>query len=117
MDRKQLEQNTCFYTERTNLYTTAQVAKLCTEREVPAGDQLIRQGETGLATDEMYIVKSGHFEVLESRHGSMMMVNQKYDGDIFGELSLMYSTPRTATVQASRYDDSRLVLFGIWTTG
>jgi len=80
-----------------------EVAKLCTEREVPAGDQLIRQGETGLATDEMYIVKSGHFEVLESRHGSMMMVNQKYDGDIFGELSLMYSTPRTATVQASRH--------------
>lgn len=72
------------------------------EREVPAGEQLIRQGETGVATDEMYVVKSGHFEVLEARHGSMMLVNQKHQGDVFGELSLMYSTPRSATVQASK---------------
>ena len=80
-----------------------QIGKAMIEREVPAGEQLIRQGETGVATDEMYAVKSGqHFEVLEARHGSMMMVNQKGPGDVFGELSLMYSTPRSATVQASQ---------------
>jgi len=79
-----------------------EIAKHCLERDVPAGEQLIRQGETGVATDELYIVKSGHFDVLENRHGSMMLVNQKHEGDIFGELSLMYSTPRTATVQSSR---------------
>jgi CRP-like cAMP-binding protein len=40
--------------------------------------------------------------VLESRHGARMLVNQKSPGDVFGELSLLYTTPRSATVQASR---------------
>eukprot|EP00238_Polyblepharides_amylifera_P013871 CAMPEP_0196600234 /NCGR_PEP_ID=MMETSP1081-20130531/95278_1 /TAXON_ID=36882 /ORGANISM="Pyramimonas amylifera, Strain CCMP720" /LENGTH=712 /DNA_ID=CAMNT_0041926057 /DNA_START=363 /DNA_END=2501 /DNA_ORIENTATION=- len=79
-----------------------ELAKNMHERDVPAGEAIIRQGDKGVATDEMYVVKSGHFEVLEARHGSMMLVNQKNEGDVFGELSLMYSTPRTATVQASR---------------
>ena len=65
-----------------------QIAKAMHEREIPEGEQLIRQGETGVATDEMYVVKSGHFEVLESRHGSTMLVNQKGPGDVFGEISL-----------------------------
>ena len=71
------------------------------EREVPSGEQLIRQGETGVATDEMYVVRSGHFEVFEERHGSNMLVNRKEVGDSFGELGLLYSTPRSATVQAT----------------
>ncbi len=33
------------------------------ERSVPAGDILIKQGDTGLAATELYVVKSGKFEV------------------------------------------------------
>ena len=32
-------------------------------RSVPFGEQLIREGDTGVATDELYVVASGHFEV------------------------------------------------------
>lgn len=33
------------------------------ERTVPAGDILIKEGDTGLAACELYVVKSGKFEV------------------------------------------------------
>lgn len=33
------------------------------ERTVPAGEILIKEGDTGLAASELYVVKSGKFEV------------------------------------------------------
>ena len=47
------------------------------------------------------MVKSGEFEVLERRQGINMRVNRKTRGDCFGEVSLMYSCPRSATVAAT----------------
>lgn len=70
------------------------------ERPVPAGEILIREGDTGLRANELYVVKQGDFEVLQRRKGVNMRVNMKYRGDTFGELSLMYDSPRSATVAA-----------------
>ena len=55
----------------------------------------------GLGASELYVVKSGEFEVLERRQGINMRVNRKTRGDCFGEVSLMYSCPRSATVAAT----------------
>ncbi|GLC62245.1 hypothetical protein PLESTB_001861800 [Pleodorina starrii] len=71
------------------------------ERTVPAGDILIKEGDTGLAASELYVVKSGKFEVLQKRQGTNFRVNIKERGDCFGEISLMYDSPRTATVAAT----------------
>eukprot|EP00198_Chlamydomonas_reinhardtii_P008550 XP_001697887.1 cyclic nucleotide dependent protein kinase [Chlamydomonas reinhardtii] len=71
------------------------------ERTVPAGDILIKEGDTGLAACELYVVKSGKFEVLQKRQGQNVRVNIKERGDCFGEISLMYDSPRTATVAAT----------------
>lgn len=71
------------------------------ERSVPAGEILIREGDTGMAASELYIVKQGKFEVLENRKGVNMRVNVKERGDCFGEISLMYNCPRSATVAAT----------------
>jgi cGMP-dependent protein kinase 2 len=71
------------------------------ELSVPAGEILIQEGETGLAAAELYVVAKGAFEVLERRKGVNMRVNTKERGDVFGEVSLMYSCPRTATVAAT----------------
>lgn len=71
------------------------------ERQVQAGEILIKQGDTGLAATELYVVKSGKFEVLELRQGVNVRVNVKERGDCFGEISLMYSVPRSATVAAT----------------
>jgi len=41
-------------------------------------------------------------QVLERRQGVNMRVNMKARGDVFGEVSLMYNTPRSATVAATK---------------
>lgn len=71
------------------------------ERKVPAGEILIKEGDTGLGANELYVVKQGKFEVRENRQGVNMRVNLKEPGDCFGELSLIYSCPRSATVAAT----------------
>lgn len=40
-------------------------------------------------------------QVLERRKGVNMRVNTKEKGDVFGEVSLLYNCPRTATVAAT----------------
>ena len=72
------------------------------ERKVSAGEILIKEGDTGLAASELYVVKEGEFEVLERRQGVNFRVNMKNRGDCFGEVSLMYSSPRGATVAATQ---------------
>ena len=41
-------------------------------------------------------------QVLERRQGLNFRVNMKARGDTFGEVSLMYNVPRSATVAATR---------------
>ncbi|KAK9842021.1 hypothetical protein WJX81_004559 [Elliptochloris bilobata] len=72
------------------------------ERKVLAGEILIKEGDTGLGASELYVVKAGEFEVLERRQGVNMRVNRKMHGDCFGEVSLIYSCPRSATVAATQ---------------
>ena len=56
----------------------------------------------GLGASELYVVKSGEFEVLQRRKGVNIRVNMKQRGDTFGEVSLMYNCPRSATVAATK---------------
>eukprot|EP00208_Stichococcus_sp_RCC1054_P000748 CAMPEP_0206148736 /NCGR_PEP_ID=MMETSP1473-20131121/37408_1 /ASSEMBLY_ACC=CAM_ASM_001109 /TAXON_ID=1461547 /ORGANISM="Stichococcus sp, Strain RCC1054" /LENGTH=739 /DNA_ID=CAMNT_0053546159 /DNA_START=267 /DNA_END=2486 /DNA_ORIENTATION=- len=72
------------------------------ERKINAGDILIQEGDVGLAASELYVVKDGEFEVLERRQGMQFRVNTKQRGDTFGEVSLMYNVPRSATVAATK---------------
>jgi cGMP-dependent protein kinase 2 len=72
------------------------------ERPIPAGDILIGEGDTGLGASEMYVVKHGQFEVLQRRNGINIRVNTKGPGDVFGEISLIYTQPRSATVCATK---------------
>ena len=71
------------------------------EKPVQAGEILIKEGDTGSAARDLFIVKGGTFEVLQMRNGVQMAVNHKKAGDVFGEISLMYDCPRNATVAAT----------------
>eukprot|EP00798_Chlamydomonas_sp_ICE-L_P014176 gene14176-20143_t len=71
------------------------------ERLVTAGEILIKEGDTGVATTELYVVKSGNFEIIQKRQGQNVRVNTKGHGDCFGEISLMYDCPRSATMAST----------------
>ena len=60
-----------------------------------AGETIIREGDTG---NEMYFVCRGQVEVLD-RAGKLL--GTLSDGEFFGEISLLLSQPRTASVRAA----------------
>ncbi|MEP7113225.1 MAG: cyclic nucleotide-binding domain-containing protein [Ilumatobacteraceae bacterium] len=68
-----------------------------TEREhVDVGETIIRQGEDGR---DVFFVIDGTYDVLISHFGQTPdLVRVLTAGDSFGELSVLYDVPRTATV-------------------
>ena len=73
----------------------AEVAGLLREVEVNAGDRVIEQGELG---DCMYVIVDG--EVALTCDGKRLATIG--DREIFGEMSLLDSEPRSASVEALR---------------
>jgi ATP/ADP translocase/HEAT repeat protein len=78
----------------------ADVALLLDEQEVRAGEQIIAQGDDG---ESMYIVVDGRVRV----HNGETTLNHLSTGDVFGELAVLASEPRSASVTAE--EDSLLM--------
>jgi signal transduction histidine kinase len=73
-----------------------ELARLGRIVEMPAGQVVCAEGES---SDSMYVVLAG--EVLAYRHGnagSPVEIRRFGEGDFFGEVALLDSRPRTATV-------------------
>jgi cAMP-dependent protein kinase regulator len=64
-----------------------------------AGDTIIKQGDDG---DEMYIVGAGKLRCCKLFDGKEeeTFLKTYHAGEVFGELSLMYNTPRAASIYA-----------------
>ena len=66
---------------------------------VRAGETVIRQGE---AADRFYIIEAGAFSVTQqTADGGVAELRRLAPGDVFGELGLLTSSPRSATVTAT----------------
>jgi MFS family permease len=73
--------------------TLEQLADRLQEVRVPAGDVIVRQGESG---DRFYLIEAGTVEVaVDGRPG-----HELGPGEGFGEIALLRNVPRTATVTA-----------------
>lgn len=74
------------------------LAQVVDEETLPAGQTLFNAGEPG---DSIYIVRSGEIELyIKDTAGQKIVLNVANKGDLFGELSLLDSGPRTATAVA-----------------
>lgn len=68
--------------------------KLCLRyEEHPAGKILVREGQRG---DAMYLIREGQVEIIKD----FQTIATLGQGDVFGEMSLLNSEARTATVRA-----------------
>lgn len=76
-----------------------QVSMALRPRVVSPGQIIVKKGEPGL---EMFLICRGEVEVVDSRGQVQATLRE---GDCFGEVSLLLSEPRTATVRAKTLCD------------
>ncbi|CAK9027562.1 cAMP-dependent protein kinase regulatory subunit (PKA regulatory subunit) [Durusdinium trenchii] len=69
------------------------------EKKIPAGERIIQEGDDG---DVMFLIESGAFDCIKKIDGSDKVVKKCGQGDVFGELALLYNCPRAASVEADR---------------
>lgn len=81
----------------------SRIAALTEEIEVPAGRVLMRQGDPGR---EAFVIADGRAKVTIRGKRSTKLG----PGECFGEMALLYSAPRSATVTAE--SDMRLLVLG-----
>lgn len=83
------------------------VSEVVDYHQLSAGDNLFQAGEPG---DSLFIVHSGQIELyIKDTAGQKIVLTIAETGDLFGELSLLDSQPRTATAVALT-DSGLLVL-------
>lgn len=83
--------NTRLIAQTMDLEQMKQLVSTMHLEEITEGKQLITQGEYGKT---MYLIESGEFTIVQ--HG--VPVSILHPSSLFGEISLLYSFPRTASV-------------------
>jgi len=74
------------------------LARVVDELNVPAGHTLFQAGDPG---DSLFIVKSGEIELfIKDTAGQKIVLTTAEPGDMFGELAMLDTGPRTATALA-----------------
>jgi CRP/FNR family transcriptional regulator, cyclic AMP receptor protein len=69
----------------------------CELRIVGENEALVRQGDV---TNEFYVVLKGNLRVVDQRTGEDFFLARLREGDVFGEMSFLDDSPRSATVVA-----------------
>jgi len=75
----------------------ARIKQACEEVRVSQGEDLIEKGESSV---DLYIVNSGTFKVYDDTLGEDFVHAILEKGSVFGEMSFIDDTPRSASVKA-----------------
>jgi serine/threonine-protein kinase len=67
------------------------------QKRVAAGEHIVREGEPG---DAAYVLVSGRALIYKTIQGERRILREVGAGDVFGELAILASSPRTASVEA-----------------
>ncbi|KAL4659416.1 cAMP-dependent protein kinase type II-beta regulatory subunit-like [Arapaima gigas] len=81
-----------------DLEQMSQVLDAMFEKFVEAGEHIIDQGDDG---DNFYVIESGTYNIFVKMDGVERSVGSYDNRGSFGELALMYNTPRAATIVAT----------------
>jgi glucose-6-phosphate 1-dehydrogenase len=71
-----------------------QVIMALKPKQFEQGEQIITKGNIG---DQLFLIEQGEVEILDDAGKPVKVLR---DGDVFGEVALLLSTPRTANVRA-----------------
>ena len=63
-----------------------------------AGEKVITEGDNG---DFLFVIEKGTLNCTKSVNGEEKVVKTVNEGDVFGELALLYNCPRAASVMAA----------------
>ncbi|MBN1434574.1 cyclic nucleotide-binding domain-containing protein, partial [Candidatus Fermentibacterales bacterium] len=83
--------------DEANILDDPDVEQVLTRTSVSNGTVLARQGKKG---NEMYIVTKGRFSVIDEKADNFV-ITMLGPGEIFGEMSFLAESPRSATVVAT----------------
>ncbi len=72
--------------------------KALKKRKIASGTEIIKQGDTG---DAFFMIASGSVSVYTKKGMTVKKVATLSEGDFFGEMALVTSEPRSATVTAN----------------
>ena len=83
------------------------LCQMSDEITLKAGEELFPEGSLG---DKAYVIREGQLEITKTSGGRKVLLTISSPGDVIGEMALLESTPRTATVSA--HTDCRLIVIG-----
>jgi signal transduction histidine kinase len=73
------------------------LCQIVQEFHLPAGEVLFEEGSSG---DIAYIIRSGEVEIVKVSQNREILLAKRGPGEVFGEIALVFDTPRTATARA-----------------
>jgi len=77
--------------------TLEAIANAAVEQSYAAGQDLVRQGDTGVG---FFIIRSGRVAIVQQHGAEEHTISEMKTGDFFGDMALLDEFPRSATVRA-----------------